>query len=246
LSIAVPGFAFFTRGWFLAGWLFLAAYCLMGLLFIWALGYLAGSIGYGMLISLHAISLFYFAVRWLENSSFSLRGALALLTLLFVWGLIYAPAARLAQRHWFRPIRVGNQVVVINPGVPVGSLRRGDWVAHAIPEQQGGEVGERAVYLRSGLSLDPVLALPGDRVGFTPQSLMVNEIAQPRAQFMPKSGELVMPEKVWFIWPNLGINRAGAALESTIAATLQKTAMVTENQIIGRPFKHWFGRQQLP
>jgi hypothetical protein len=246
LSVAVPGFGFFTRGRFLAGGMFLAGYCLMGLLFLAALGYLAGSIGYGMLISIHAISLFYFAARWLGESTFSLRVTVALLTLLIVWGLIYAPAANFAQRHWFVPLRVGSRVMVINRAVPAGSLRRGDLVAHEILEHQAGGVGERAVYLRSGLSIDPVLAIPGDRVGFTPQALTVNEVSQARARFMPVGGEFVVPEKVWFIWPNLGINRAGAGFESSIAGTLQKTAMVSENQIIGRPFKHWFGRQQLP
>ena len=77
-------------------------------------------------------------------------------------------------------------------------------------------------------------------------SLLVNGKPFPLAPHMPREGKFVVPQKVWFVWPNLGIIRRGGIAESDISAFLQRTAMVSQNQIIGRAFKHWFGRRQWP
>jgi hypothetical protein len=61
---------------------------------------------------------------------------------------------------------------------------------------------------------------------------------------MPAEGEWVVPEKTWFIWPNLAISGHGATPESAVSAAMQRTALVSEPQLVGKPFKHWFGRRQ--
>ncbi len=63
---------------------------------------------------------------------------------------------------------------------------------------------------------------------------------------MPDKGELEVPENVWFIWPELGITRRGAAPVGGIMPVMQEIALVRPQHIIGKPYKSWFGRRQWP
>jgi hypothetical protein len=210
------------------------------------LGFPAASICYGLLISIHAISIAFLEGVWLKESRFSVRLGAALCTLVAVWGLIYAPLIRFVEQHWLLPLRVGDRVLIVHRGVAPKSIKRGDRVAYEISGDRVSSDREVPVLLGSGLGVDPVLALPGDRLRFTRQAVFVNGQAFPLAPHMPVEGEWVMPEKVWFIWPSLGIGGHGRVTEGSISATMQQAAMVTQNQIIGRPFRRWFGRRQWP
>ncbi len=246
LCLALPGFSFFAHGRKLAGWVVLSGYAVSAILFLVALGFLASDVAYGLMISIHATSIVYLQNRWLFDSRFGTRLVAALGTLFAVWALLYAPLVSFAERHWLMPLRLAGRVVIVDCSVKPRSLKRGDWVAYEIPDQlaHDREVG-RAI-LAGGLGLDPIVALPGDSLRFTGGSLFVNNQPFPVAPYMPVSGELKMPEKVWFIWPHFAITMRGGAFDSDVSATLQQTAMVGQNQILGRPFKHWFGRRQWP
>ena len=246
VSLVVPGFVFFVFGRRLLGWLFLAAYCLAGLMFVAALGFLAASIAYGLMISLHATSIGYLEGHWLRESTFRLRLALALCTLVADWALIYAPMVRIAENHWLVPVQRGERVLIVHRGVSPDRLKRGDWVAYRLHEAGGWGNGRGRVYLQSGLAIDPVLGLPGDRVQFSAEGVIVNAQSFPRAPYMPTEGEMVVPEKVWFIWPNLDITVRGGVAPADISATLRQAAMIAQTNIIGRPSRHWFGRRQWP
>jgi hypothetical protein len=246
LSLALPGYSFFVLRRRLLGWLVLAGYLIAALVFLGALGFPAASICYGLLISIHATSIVFLEGVWLKEAKFSVRLAAALCTLFAVWGLIYAPLVGFAEHHWLLPLQMGNRVLIVQRGVAPKSIKRGDWLAYEISGDRSMGDREDRVYLGSGLGVDPVLALPGDRLRFTPQAVFVNGQAFPLAPHMPVQGEFVVPEKVWFIWPSLGISGGGRVTEGSISATMQQTAMVTQKQIIGRPFKRWFGRHQWP
>jgi hypothetical protein len=246
VSLTVPGFVFFVFGRRLLGWFVFPAYCLAGLMFVAALGFTAGSIAYGLMISLHATSIGYLEGHWLRESTFRLRLALTLCTLVAVWALIYAPLVRFAENHWLVPVRRGERVLIVYRGVSPDHLKRGDWVAYRLHEAGGWGDGRGRVYLQSGLAIDPVLGLPGDHVRFSAESVVVNAQSFPRAPYMPTEGETVVPEKVWFIWPDLDITVRGGVAPANISATLQQAAMVAQTNIIGRPSRHWFGRRQWP
>lgn len=246
LSLVVPGFAFFIFGRRLLGWIFLPAWCLAGLVFVAALGFTAGSIAYGLIISLHATSIVFLEGHWLRDSGFGLRVVLALCTLVAVWALAYAPLVRFAENHWLLPVRLGERVLIVYRGVSTAKLERGDWVAYRLHEAGGWGEGRGRVLLESGLAIDPVLGLPGDLVRFTTQGVIVNTQTFPPAPYMPTGGELVVPEKVWFIWPHLDITVRGGVAPADITAALQRAALVTQTNIIGRPARHWFGRRQWP
>jgi len=71
-------------------------------------------------------------------------------------------------------------------------------------------------------------------------------VARPLLPHMPTSGEIVIPEKSWFIWPDFDIGGGhGYVGGAAISATLLKMAMVEEQQFVGKPFKRWFGREQV-
>jgi hypothetical protein len=246
LSLTVPGAAFVLLGRRPLGWLLMAVYGLAAIVFVVALGFRAAGVAYGLMIGLHASSMIFVEGLWLRDSELRVRLAMALLTLFAVWGLMYYPIVRYAQNHWFMPLRVGHRVIIVKCGLAPKSIRRGEWLAYTIPGDQFMGERERGFFLESGYGLDPVLALPGDQVRFTREALYVNDQTFPLQPHMPVQQEFVMPEKVWFIWPSLGISRGNAWTEAGISATKQRIAMVGQTNIVGRPFKHWFGRRQGP
>jgi hypothetical protein len=245
LCLVVPGLSFFVLERRLLGWIFGAAYVVLLGTFLVALGYPVGNAAYGLLISVHAASIVYLEGRWLSDSRFSGRLLLGLATVFAVWALLYAPAMRFAERHWFIPLRVGTKVVVINPGVDHRSLRRGDRVAYEVGDKYDRWAAQ-GIVLNAGLGVDPVLGLPGDEIRFTREAVLVNEQPFPRREWMPEEGELQVPENVWFIWPQIGIDIRGAAGVTQVPAVLQKAALVKRDKIIGRAYRHWFGRRQSP
>jgi hypothetical protein len=246
LSLVVPGLAFLLVGRRLLGWLVLGAYMSAALVLAARLGYPVADIGYGLVVSLHATSIVFVESLWLKESRLWIKLVAALATLFAVWGLIYAPLVGSAEHRWLMPLRQGDRVFIVRRGVAANSIKRGDWLAYEISGDRYTGEREQGVYLGSGLGIDPVLALPGDRLRFTPQAVFVNDKAFPLAPHMPVQGELVVPEKVWFIWPTVDIRGHGRVTEASVSATLQQTAMVSQKQIIGRPFKRWFGRRQWP
>ncbi len=209
------------------------------------MGYLAGNIGFGILISVHASSILFLEVDLFRESRLATRLALGLCTLAVVWGLIYEPILHCVERNWIVPMRIGNKVMIVQSGVPPKSLRRGDLVAFEITGTRFSGGHENRLMLSEGLCLSQVLALAGDEVQFSNRTIFVNGVARPGAPHMPADGGFVVPEKVWFIWPDMDISQYRVA-EGNISAAMQEAGMVRQNQIIGRAFKSWCGRRQLP
>jgi hypothetical protein len=235
--LLIPGYAFFSLGRRFLGYAAFASYCLAGVLFAAGFGYFTGSFAFAMMISAHATSIVYLEGRWLAESSFRARLGAAVATLIALWAFVYYPLAQLVERHWFMPMRIGNNVVIVQRRVSAASVQRGDWIACRI-----GSQNEPGVYLRSGFAIEPVLALAGDRVEFTKEALFVNGNRLPRNPQMPVAGEFVVPPKTWFIWPRLGIYQHGN--EGNVPAMMFRVGMVPETEFIGKPFKRWFGRSQ--
>src|SRR5262245_31976842 len=73
LGLALPGFSFFARGRGMIGILLVAAYGLSAVVFLVALGYRAGSIAFGLMISIHATSIVFLAWLWLAKERFPTR-----------------------------------------------------------------------------------------------------------------------------------------------------------------------------
>ncbi len=245
-GLLVPGLGFALRGPQVWG-LLAVALCavLLGVFVIW-LGYPAGNLAFGTLLSVHATGLVYLLEPWLAGGRFRTRVGFSLAVLIVLGALVYLPARSLLQNRWLMPLQLRGRVVVVRPLAPHAADRglrvhRGDWVAYSLSAAGVGEA-----YVPEGLGLGPVLAGPGDEVRFTGETFQVNGVSRPRLAYMPRAGEWVVPEKHWFIWPDLAISGHGNVPEATITAALLKMATVSEEQLVGKPFKRWLWRPQLP
>jgi hypothetical protein len=143
-------------------------------------------------------------------------------------------------------VRRNGHVIVMEKFISPGRIQRGDWIMYSL---QGLSTGEPhrggAVWVRAGYGWGPVLAVAGDRVTFSTNSFSVNGIKQPLLPHMPQGGTLVVPEKHWFIWPELDISVHGNVGEGAISGAMMQLAMVSENQFAGKPLHRWFWREQI-
>ena len=248
LSLLVPGYAFFANGRRILGWAFLAGYVITASLFVVALGYPLGGVGYGLMISAHASSIVFLEGGWLrEQFEFGVRLALAIVTLLAVWLAIYSPLTSFAERHWFMPLNIRGNVVIMHSVASASSIKPGDWVMYPLQEHFVGDAHREggAVWIRSGFGWGPVLGMAGDRMAFSTNSFAVNGIEHPLRSHMPTSGEFVVPEKHWFVWPEFDTTTHGNVSEANLSALMLQMATVSEVGFIGKPFKHWFWRRQF-
>jgi hypothetical protein len=153
---------------------------------------------------------------------------------------VYVPGLDFVQRHWFLPLQVNGRVVVVTRMRPSTAWRRGDRVAYSFAGHS-----EHQVIIHSGVGLGPVLAVPGDHVRFTASEFEVNGRAQPRLALMPTAGELVVPEKRWFVWPEVAISGHGNVPASDVAEALLRLCTISEEQFVGKPSHRWLWRKQL-
>jgi hypothetical protein len=242
----VPGLAVYLRGSRLFGKAALIACGLLALSFVVWFGYPAGNFAFGLLLSIHTTGFVYYCSPFLRNEPFRSRMFFTLLSLIAIGGLFYAPIRSVIQQRWLIPLRVrGNVIIVHRLGAP-HDIKRGDWVMYS---QNSGQTGEAhnggAVWVQAGFGWGPVLAMAGDRVKFSTNAFMVNGKTQPLLPHMPTSGEVVVPEKHWFIWPELDISGHGNVGEVNISAAMLQMATVSQEQFIGKPFKRWFWRRQI-
>ena len=247
LSLLLPGFSLFVNGRKKVGAVFAALYVTSAACFVVWLGFPISSAGYGLMISVHASSLVFLEdCAWRDKYEFGIRFALAGATLLLVWLAVYRPVANFAEAHWATPMLVQGRAMVMKPVRSGGAVRRGDLVLYSIDNNEAGNAhGAGAVWVQAGLGWGPVLAVAGDRVEFSTNSFAVNGVEHPLLAHMPRSGQVVVPEKHWFIWPELAISGHGNVGEWAISATMLQLATVSESQVVGRPFKRWFWRRQI-
>jgi len=247
LGILIPGLAVYIRGPRLWGQIALSACAIMFLLFIVWLGYPFGNLAFGLLISIHTSGFAYYCSPVLREKEFFARVGLTLALLMAFGLLFYAPLRIIIQDRWLMPMRRNGHVVILEKSASAGAVKRGEWVLYSLPGRLAGNAhGEGgAVWVQSGFGFGPVLATAGDRVSFGTNSFAVNGFEQLRLPHMPQGGDLIVPEKKWFIWPDYGISGHGNVGEAVISATILQLATVPEDQFVGKPFKRWFWRKQI-
>lgn len=242
----VPGLAVYLRGPKLWGQAALSAWAALFLFYVVGLGHPVANLAFGLMISLHATGLVYYCNPLLVNESFPTRIAVTLLVLIAIGLGLYLPTRNLVQAHWLVPLQMNGRVVVVQRLFQLSMIKRGDWVAYTYDENATGHnYHGGVVQLQNGMGLGPVLAVAGDQVVFSNNLFSVNGIWQTNLPHMPASGELVVPEKHWFIWPNLGISGHGNVGEARISSALLGLASVDESNFWGSPFHRWFGRKQI-
>src|SRR5437879_4676070 len=149
-SFLVPGLGFYFGGFRYRGRLMMAAYLVLGLVFVAELGRFAGNAAFGLLIAIHAMSLNCFFEPHLASLQLRSRIFLSFAILMALGGLLYVPAKNLIESRWFAPVRIHDRVVIIQKFRNIPKVSRGDWLAYSI---QGG--GDHNVYVAAGYGLRP-------------------------------------------------------------------------------------------
>lgn len=242
----IPGLAVWLRGPALWGRAALFVCAELLLVFVVWLGYPFANFAFGLLLSVHCTGLVYYCGPLLVGESFRGRLGFTVLVLLALTLILYLPGLHFLQNHLLTPLRMNGRVYVVQHISRPGAIHRGDWVAYALDENAVGEnYHGGTVHLRGGMSVGPVLALPGDSVAFSNDLFFVNGVLHTNLPHMPSSGSFTVAEKHWFIWPNLDISGHGNVGEARISSALMGLANVPEENFFGRPFHRWFWRKQI-
>jgi hypothetical protein len=241
-GFVIPGLAVWLRGPRIWGRAAMAASVLLFSTFIVWLGYPVANLGFGLLIALHASGFVYYCSPILHGWEFRWRICFTVVVLMAIGFLFYAPLRNAVQNYCLMPVQAGGRVIVVQKFSPAAGVKRGDWIAYGMVGHLFTNHGYEETRNRTGMGLGPVLALPGDRVEFSEKIFSVNGIRHPSLPYMPSGGNLVVPEKHWFIWPSYSISGLGDA--NRIAGLMMSAATVDQNQYAGRPLERWFWRVQ--
>ncbi len=239
-AFVVPGFGFYVRGPGRYGLAVISACGLLFLISISELGRTAGNIAFGLLLSVHATGFGLLFQPWLVGVAFRTRALFSLALLGVLALLLYLPARNYVQAHWFTPMQHGDRIAIVRKYATMPPLQRGETIAYSLE----GSPNHQA-YVAAGFGLSPVLGLPGDYLRFTPNGLEINGVAGPSLAYLPQSGELVVPEKHWFVWPEFDIGGHGNLGNGAVSSTILGMATITEAQFIGKSFKWWFWHRQV-
>jgi hypothetical protein len=240
-GILVPGVAVYLKGPRLWGRLAMVSSAVLASVFIIWLGHRPATWAFGLLLSVHSTGLLYYLGPLLADMSFGGRVFCAVGMLAVLGFTLYLPLGNMLENRFFMPLAVRGQVVVIDKHNRAKDLKRGDMVAYTV-----AAANDRVAYVMEGFALGRVLALAGDRVSFLPDRLEINGRTQSRRDRMPTAGEMVVPEDSLFIWPELDISIRGQVPEGNVTGALMEMAVVSAKQVLGKPFKRWFWRAQMP
>ena len=113
---------------------------------------------------------------------------------------------------------VRGHVLIVQRHGSTGDIRRGDAIVYRL----SGSIRATAIKAarsrcRPGSAGDRCWPWRGIGWSFQPNAFTVNGVAQPLLPHMPGAGELVVPEKHWFIWPEFDIHRHGNVGEASLA-----------------------------
>lgn len=237
MSLMIPGYAFRARVRWL-GTALLAVYVLLLLLFLVELGTSLANVAFGLMIALHATSICYALEQMTGSLTLLKRFGLALAILIIMGTLIYRPLLGQMQAHLFMPIRLNDRVYIVKPLTNPDTVQPGTLVVYNMPRWSRGHY-----LMRAGLGIGKVLAEEKEHVEFTSEGVLVNNTLLPRKAFMPLQGALDVPEKHWFIWPELDINRQPKVPDHILGDMYSSQALVSKDQFVGTICKRWFWRR---
>jgi hypothetical protein len=240
-SFLLPGLAVYLRGPRFYGKLAMAACTLLFAIFIVWMGYPIGNYAFGLMLSIHTTGFVYYCSPWLINESLMCRIFLTIGVMLGLGLLIYMPL----RTHWLLPLRVNGHAVIVEKFPFTHDIKRGDRIAYELSGYYFSNHFGQGVSDQVGIGVGLVLATAGDRIEFSEDHFSVNGVPQPLLPHMPASGNFVVPENHWFIWPNLAISGNWNVGEANISSAMLQLADVPESKIIGKPFKRWFWRKQI-
>ena len=248
LGMTVPGLSWLWYGRRVFGLVTFASYCLFVITFLIWIGYPAGTISLAILISIHTSSILYMNRRLTPGVELWKRIVWSLVVFALVSFLVYQPLRRQMERRWFRPLRIGERVLVAKTGAAPALVKRGDWVAYQINANDGYRIEFDGGYARvdAGYGVGEVLAVAGDKISFQANGFSIDGVLQPRRAHMPAKGDLVVADGSWFIWPDVTISGYGNVGADVTENAMTALAMVPKSNFVGVLFHRWWWRRQTP
>lgn len=239
LGMTVPGLSWLWYGRRIFSLVTIASYCLFAITFLIWIGYPMGTLSLAMLMSIHTSSILYMNRRLTPDVQLWKRIVWSLVVFALVSLLVYQPLRRQLERRWFMALRIGERVLVVKTSVSSGLVKRGDRVVYQI------NAGRRyQTLIEEGYGVSEVLAVPGDKISFQAKDFSVNGVRQPRRAYMPATGNLVVPDGSWFIWPDVTISGHGEVGADMTENAMTALAMVPRSNFIGVVFHRWWWRRQ--
>lgn len=235
-SLVFPGFAFSALNHRVLGCLFIAGYFFSGLVFLAFIGYPLATAAVCSMICIHVASLLLLLKNWDYKVEFLNRLLAAGATIAVLALGVYLPLRRQIEQHYLMPLKLGDEIVVVKVYKSPKTVRRGDLVAFKV-----GKAAKKLSAENSAFRLNRVAGFSGDRVRVTPEHYEVSGQLFPRQPNAAPGQELVVPEKHWFLSPELVITGA-----QNIPLPPKTDAgagfLVEESDFIGVPVKRWFWR----
>jgi len=239
-GLTLPGHAFVLTGWPRLGRGIQIAWLLGVLVFFAALGHVIANVIFGLLIAAHVAGTFHWLTFVSGDPCIRTRLMYGAGSWVVLAVCIYFPVRSVMLERWLVPLRTERGVVVVNRTQNFKNLQRGDFIAYRVAGKGG-----RAVNIGGGFGIGDVIARPGDTVRITPRLVFVNDRPQLRRPHMPHEASFTLEGKQWFVWPDFDIRNNNRAITGAdISAAWLRTGMIYEDQMIGRPYRRWFGRRQ--
>ncbi len=209
--------------------------------FVVFLGRLPADIAFNLLIAAQVAGATHLIRPLLRTSQVPLQMVFSVLLFVALTQWLYLPARDLFYRTVALPLQVEDKVIIANPRASYVGVKRGDWVVYRITGYAA-----HGVRVNDGYGLQPVIGLPGDVIEYGSAGLTVNGRTSPPRPHMPEAGGLTVPEKHWFIWPQLHTGGYGNN-ELVQADAYRKLALVNQESFVGRSYRRWFfWKQTLP
>ena len=238
ICVIVPGLTFIVSGWRKAG-VFILAGCVVSMLTFFAcLGNPIADWAYMAVLSAHVTSISQLIQPRIGRERFVIQCVAGVLLFCAMSLLVYVPVREWIYANIAMPLQTSNGVVVVKPYTNSGRVVRGDVVAYRFA---GHNVN--GIVVRSGFGFGPVLAVPGDHITFGRQQFQIRGVLRPSFAHMPATGEIIVPDKYWFIWPDVHIGGNTVAAD-VLTDEMQRLALVEQGSLVGRPYKRWFFRKQ--
>jgi len=213
----------------------LAAYGLAFFLALAGYGQMLGGAAFGLMAGIHGlgISEFLNTAAPADSRYYRLRRSLMLIAAV---GVIFGFYLGEAMQRRFIPVKGREGVLLINKLDRNRPLTPGEVVAY---ELKGGFAAGLNVV--TGTYLGQVLGGPGSTLKFETGAYVLNGSRQAALPHMPGVGQVVAGPDQSLIWPIVFefSNRTGMQLP-------EKSALVDDSALVGRPFKRWFWRTFTP
>ncbi|MGI9242683.1 MAG: hypothetical protein ACR2RV_17940 [Verrucomicrobiales bacterium] len=240
LSLLLPGYVFIALGYRRFGVSILIGFFVAALVSLAAIGLPLATLCYCFMLSAQSMSIQRLLVVRARGARGSVqRICLALVLVIGLGALVYAPLYQFVRSYIVTPLHTRDGIILVNPRSGADRVQKGDGIAYGIDAESGD-----GYHVREGVLYGSVLASEGDRIEFASDHYEINGTSHVSKRWMPSEGELTVEPGFWFVWAHLMVQNDPGNDIDVPALILSRTAIVPRERFIGILYRNWFGRNQ--